>query len=1465
MTKTRKRSNDETIDESQPTNTPARSPSIDDEVPSQHTPLPQPISVTSQTHGTDPEPDENSPATNTHQAPRLVTIPETELAALQQLANAVRAGDFLARMGHIPTNDPGKVRTFSTKNIKIEKFCPDTQRNLIDYGLTRWLEHFNRELEFELKAQHFPHDDEIKKMTLFRFMKGKAADYTRQMARTFQDMTYPEVETQLKEKYTRIMSREKRDQLIQLRKRKDGEESDEYLSRLITIADSMPEGRSSYEDIVLGTFIKRADSRYSGQMRYELTKMERGHATFDDKCTMLLRMLEAYTEDENRSKADRRPNHHRPYKRPDARALHTSADEKFKDAVCTFKWKGKECGTKGHTFWYHRRFFPKVPKLTQADIDKRRAQIQRSKETTTGNAHSATNASPAKRHKPADTPTKSDDEYNEQPTEDGEQSSESDNDSVSSNDSGHSYQVCVANTEPTDDHHWGIDTCASFHMTGNKQLFEELKLATTKKVRVANATTDDGILTTTLKGNIHLVTKGSDKTGRTKWHEWTLENVRYVPGLSTNLISVSQLLKGGHLATIAPKEINVTTKKGAQIFNAPVQNGIYIAHSRPCTRKYTAFLVSQVEDTEENWHKRLGHLNYGHLRKLLKHGTATGIKIRDKKRPHEGNCEICQIGKIKRAKIAKQATRPIEEQQRVGSVDCVGPLKPQSVHHNTYIFFHTFKNYIEINFGKRKDQAKKFLKEWVERIDRQHGANAIQTVRSDNGGEYQNNETIEYLKNKGIQMEYTEPRTPHQNGLAERKHQVVLDMIRTMLEDSGLPSNLWEYAASYAVYILNRTYTKALPEGKSAYENRFNKVPDLRHLRSFGETCVYKKQLRKKLEAKGRKGRFIGIDLQRKGYKILDVKTKKVINTKDVVFTAPNRTQEQELQLEDVEVEAHNANDPRQAVRRSTRIRNKNIGHAFLILAEQIREPLTIREALQGPHQEQWRIALITEIKALNANHTWTRVRRPPKANIIKTKWVLKIKYDADGRLEKFKARLVAKGFKQKFLVDYFETYSPVASKESLRVFLAVVTKRKLKMKQYDVPSAYVKANLEEEIFIELPEGFQGKDGDLGRPTPEEASPDERPDDVLKLIKGLYGLKQAGRAWYREVTQTLKGLGLQPLESDPCLFICSDGDKVLLLLLYVDDILIATNWDEKFTEVANGLKEAYGIKELGEVRHFLGMKIEQRDGGIFISQENFVSELIRRFELEGVAPRHTPLDGGEMFLDSDTEEATSVPYRQIVGALLYVSTCSRPDIAFATSQAAKFASKPRAEHWNQLMKICGYIKATAHYGLWFRSSDQDMEVYSDADWANDIDTRKSVSGVMIKAWGCPVVWVSKKQPIVATSTKAAETIAACLALQKADGVRELLEEMKCKNDDGMTIQIDNQPAIDAINRERPVNATKHLSIKYHFIKERVKTGEIDLAYIESKNQIADVFTKSLPRQQFERLRKMLKVVPNHKS
>jgi hypothetical protein len=679
------------------------------------TEIPPVISIESTRTETE-ENDQNNPESR----PRMVTIPEDELKVLRQLAGALRTGQPLSQPAG--TTESQKPKRLSTKNIKIEKFSPDRKRYLVDYGLSRWMEQFDRELDFEFRSQGVVEDDDTRKMALFRYMDGKAADYARQMAASFDNMNYAEVQNNLRERFQRKVSKESRDAMIQHKRRWEKEEPDEYLARLITTADSMPDGRAPYEELVLGTFVRHANPKHTGQMRFELMRLETQHASFDSKCDTLLRMLEALTEDERnqrRSTPHEEPKRKRTEK---GRAYHTAAEDKFQNEICEYENNGSRCGGKGHNTWYHRKFFPNMPRVTPADIAQRKAQFQRQpnnrrqRNTGRGEAHAVVeNQSKRQRHEhhdgSNDRPRSSqrkvqiadEDEASEPSDTCNEETSE--NDQRNDDDGYFSHHVATPEEESQHDPQemkWGVDTCASFHMTGDKKLLENIRRASTKTVRVAAAQGSNGAYTSKWQGDVHMMVKTINHSNQDTWKEWTLTHVRYVPGLTVNLISVSQLLRQNYLASITPSSLEVTNNIGQLALTAPIERGIYVARTRACRPSSAAYFVGQTLDSAENWHRRLGHLNYGYIQKIIKHGTATGIQLKKRKTPDGGHCEVCQIGKIRRAKIPKQATRTQEEKDAVGSVDCVGPLTPQSNHNHRYIFFHTFRNFIEVEFGSHK-------------------------------------------------------------------------------------------------------------------------------------------------------------------------------------------------------------------------------------------------------------------------------------------------------------------------------------------------------------------------------------------------------------------------------------------------------------------------------------------------------------------------------------------------------------------------------------------------------------------------------------------------------------------------------------------------------------------------------------------------------------------------------------------
>ena len=834
-----------------------------------------------------------------------------------------------------------------------------------------------------------------------------------------------------------------------------------------------------------------------------------------------------------------------------------------------------------------------------------------------------------------------------------------------------------------------------------------------------------------------------------------------------------------------------------------------------------------------------------------------------------------------RKKKPRKRTRSQVKEDEVVAVDTVGPINWSRKGHR-YVLFISNRGWVTPYFLKKKSDAYGKVKEYFAEVDRQHGIDFIRTFRGDN--EFNITTLQNFFKEHGIKTEFTVPHNPFQNGRAERFHRSVMDMARAMLIEAKLPNSFWEHAIRYAVYIRNRLSSKSDVQGRSGYERKYGEKPDISKIQTFGEICFYRLPKTKwKISPRGRKARFLAIDEVRKGYVLWDTTDKKIIHSRDVNFIKGNSLVKMEVKPEVTDetvgpVDKERAersdmgNEDEHKLRRSKRIREVNkrkINEANIVLLEEGREPIKYIEVRLSRDRNKWIDAMANEIAALTKNETWRRVRRPLGKNVISCKWVYKLKKGDSPDATVFKARLVARGFVQEYEKDYTNTYSPVAGKSSLRIFLIFACKFKLSINQYDVPAAYVKASLQgEEIYIELPEGFRGGKNDISnlRTSRDDPGTGDDPTEVLRLDKGLYGLKQSGMYWYKEISQKLVSIGLVQLQSDKCIFYKFEDAKIILLLLYVDDILIASNWPEMMTHIVGELKSTYQIKELGKVNNFLGMKVTQHDDGqIYISQEVYVDAMVDRFDLHQAPKRSTPLDRNERFEENDEEPVKGVPYRALLGTLLYLSTCSRPDIAYAVNQAARFCERPTLQHWEQLKKIAAYVRSTKTYGLHFNlgiehGKQVQLQVYTDADWANCQDTRRSISGILIMLWDHPIIWSSKKQTIVATSTCLAEIVAACGGLIEADKIKELVQELKFIEDIESTLYVDNRPAINLLENDKPPQTMKHLSIKYHATRNKIQDGSYKIQHCPTKDMVADIFTKSLDKAQFTNLREKLRVV-----
>jgi hypothetical protein len=505
---------------------------------------------------------------------------------------------------------------------------------------------------------------------------------------------------------------------------------------------------------------------------------------------------------------------------------------------------------------------------------------------------------------------------------------------------------------------------------------------------------------------------------------------------------------------------------------------------------------------------------------------------------------------------------------------------------------------------------------------------------------------------------------------------------------------------------------------------------------------------------------------------------------------------------------------------------------AFSMSLTHCTEPQSYEEASKDNH---WITAMKVELEALAKNCTWKIVELPPHTKPIGCRWVYKIKHKADGTVERYKARLVAKGYNQVEGIDYFETFSPVAKLTTVRTLLAVAAAKNWHLHQLDVNNAFLHGDLQEDVYMKIPDGV----------------PCEKPNLVCKLEKSLYGLKQASRKWYEKLTALLLKEGYTQSTSDYSLFTLTKNNTFTALLIYVDDIILAGDSTAEFDRIKAVLDVAFKIKNLGQLKYFLGLEVAHSKHGISVSQRKYCLDMLKDSGLLGAKPASTPLD-----TSIKLHSAAGVPYndvssyRRLVGRLLYLNT-TRPDIAFATQQLSQFMHAPTTVHYNAACRVLRYLKNNPGQGLFFsRDSTMQLIGYSDADWAGCMDTRKSISGYCFFIGKSLISWRAKKQATVSRSSSEAEYRALSSATCELQWLLYLLADLQVTLAKTPTLYCDNQSALHIASNPVFHERTKHLDIDCHLVRERVLKGILKLLPVSTNDQMADFLTKALAPPKF---------------
>ena len=500
-----------------------------------------------------------------------------------------------------------------------------------------------------------------------------------------------------------------------------------------------------------------------------------------------------------------------------------------------------------------------------------------------------------------------------------------------------------------------------------------------------------------------------------------------------------------------------------------------------------------------------------------------------------------------------------------------------------------------------------------------------------------------------------------------------------------------------------------------------------------------------------------------------------------------------------------------------------------------------IEESVIMNRNKAWQEAMKEELEVIEKNNTWELVERPSDKPVIGVKWVYKTKLHLDGSVQKHKARLVAKGYAQKSGIDYNETFAPVARLDTIRTLIALAAQKGWKLFQLDVKSAFLNGVLEEEVYVEQPEGFEVKNAG---------------HKVYKLKKALYGLKQAPRAWYSEIDTYLSMCNFKRSGSEATLYTRSDMEGNLIIVsIYVDDIVYTGSSERLLNEFKREMMQRYEMSDLGLLHHFLGMGILQTNRGVFIHQGKYAKSLLSKFGLDDCKPVSIPLATGEKLKKKDGSElADESLYRRIVGSLLYL-TATRPDLMYAASLLSRFMTGPTKIHMGAAKRVLRYVQGTLSYGIeYVREQSATLIGFCDADWAGSEDDSRSTSGYAFSFGSGAFSWSSVKQNTVALSTAEAEYVSASEATAQAIWLRFVLDDFGEMQAEATPLFCDNMSAISMAKNPVFHQRTRHINRKYHFIREALQEGVIDVKFCRSEEQLADIFTKALPKDRFKKLR-----------
>ncbi len=958
---------------------------------------------------------------------------------------------------------------------------------------------------------------------------------------------------------------------------------------------------------------------------------------------------------------------------------------------------------------------------------------------------------------------------------------------------------------------WIIDSGAAHSVTYDKSLFlpESLRNVTNQALELG----DSSILPVVAIGNIKLnvIVNGVTKT-------ILLDKVKLAPALTFNLLSIPQMVKRGCIVEISNPILTVKHNniiKFCGHLNKSIGNLWTL--TTPSTKTMSAetsktlkavMRTTPLKCSLYEWHLNTGHRNHSDLLEMWKKGTASGMEITDVSWP---GCEACDLAKGRVEDIPRSSDEIVSSPGTLSGDLMSLPETSEDGYKYVSTFTDTYSRFTMLKLLKSKDAkaVAAHLHEVLKFMTVQTGK-PVQKLISDNGLEYDNQFVKKLTVDYGIRHVFTAKYTPSQNGIAERKNRTLADSVRAVLSGSDLDPTFWSHIMISVNHIQNLLGHSAL-NMKSPYELFYKKKPTVNYLRPLGiKVHVLKDNYITKLESRREPAIFLGYDPDRRGYKVWNLNKNEVQISRNVLF--PQSSPSPHLQPLN--------SSPILFTKRP--IYDEHNPDFSKIMSDSVLK-------------KKWSPSIMSELENMKIHDAWELVPHTGQP-LLSPKIVLKEKLDENGDHKCFKARIVPKGFQQVQGRDFDDTFAPVAAFSSILFMLKFALNENYLVHHADFDAAFLNTPISHELFMKQIPGFEEGDHSM----------------VYKLKKSIYGLKQSPRDWWLLLKASIGKLGWIQHTAEDCIFSRKIDDKLNFIIIYVDDLLIFAPNLTAITSIKTELSTLFRIKDLGEAKHVLGIKFIRNltANTLSLNQSVLINRYFAKFGSKIKQTRLPSLSPTTSIRQDDSNKLfTQTEFFTRIGALSHLAQRTRPDILAITGFLASRQHSFNSNDCNLLTRIFNYLKFTESLALTLEgNSSYSIKTYVDADWAGDLENRRSTSGAVVFVGNSPISWFSRRQDTIAMSTTEAELYAATEAVKDSKMIenlfRDLLPEVSIPTPE---LFCDNQAAVAICESKGNRRKIRHVELRYHFIKEMISNKSIEIKYVNTTSNKADALTKVLPR------------------